>query len=53
MGSQESDRSVPSLWCGDFTYRYDMIGIYIHRKDSFISDEVIAYADELTKDIDA
>jgi len=38
---------------GGVTHRYNIIGIYIHRKDSFISDEIVAYADELTRDIDA
>ena len=53
MGSQESDRSVRSLLCGRLTHGYDVLGIYTHRKDSFISDEIVVYADELTKDIDA
>ena len=53
MGSQESDRSVRLFWCGGVTHIYEIIGIYIHRRDSFISDEIVAYADELTRDIDA
>ena len=53
MGNQESDWSVCSPQCGDFTHGCVIIGIYNHRKDGFISDEIIAYAGELTKDIDA
>ena len=28
-------------------------GIYNHRKDGFVSDEIVAYAEELTSGIDA
>lgn len=52
MGSQESNRSVRSLWRGDLIHEIFIIGIYFHRKDGFISDEIVAYADELTKGID-
>jgi len=53
MGSQEGDWFVRSLWCGDLTHGCVIIGIYNHRKDGFISDEIVTYAGELTKDIDA
>lgn len=35
-----------------FTHGYGIVAVYVHRKDSFISDEIVASADELTKDID-
>jgi len=53
MGSQESDRLVRSLWHSDLTHGSVITAIYNHRRDGFISDEVIAYAEELTKDMDA
>ena len=52
MGSQESDRSACSFSRGDSVDGSVVIGIYNHRRDGFVSDEIVAYAEELTKDID-
>ena len=53
MGSQESDRSVCSVQRNEFTHGSVVVGIYNHRRDGFVSDEIFGYAEELTKGIDA
>lgn len=52
-GARKAIGPCVCFWCGGVTHIYEIIGIYIHRRDSFISDEIVAYADELTRDIDA
>lgn len=52
MGNQESNRLGRSLWYSDHTHGSVFPGIYNHKRDGFVSDEVIAYAEELTKGID-
>ena len=52
MGGQESDRFVRSFQREDSIHRDTFIDIYNHRKDAFISDEIAAHADELTRETD-
>jgi hypothetical protein len=52
MGNQESDRSVRSLEHGEFVDGCAVADIYNHRKDGFVSDEIVAYAEGLTKGMD-
>lgn len=37
----------------DLVHKYAFPDIYNHRKDGFISDEIVIYADESTKEINA